>query len=215
MRIAGMGHTVGMTLPQIMALSSVIKDVGLRNESGVSAFVRIFGRMAREREKFAVAAGVDAQKFADAFRRSARRRQMLRGLSGNLYAGHVGHAGPRELNCRLSRREKFLSCPPGGRRRDCIRSESFAGAKGDTSPLSHGFLHGKGKATRTGVVSWRSSQHTMPVLLPVMVTCFELSVRPSRSRGRHRHCRRSSTGSVAMHTEPGSIGHSPIPEMIC
>jgi TP901 family phage tail tape measure protein len=68
-RLGGTGRAIGLTLPQIIALSSVLKDVGLSNEVAGSSFSQIFRLMGSSSAKLAQAAGLDAKEFADAYRR--------------------------------------------------------------------------------------------------------------------------------------------------
>jgi TP901 family phage tail tape measure protein len=68
-RLGGTAQAIGLTLPQVVALASVLKDVGLSNEVAGSAFSQIFRMMGSESAKLAKAAGLDAKEFADAYRR--------------------------------------------------------------------------------------------------------------------------------------------------
>jgi TP901 family phage tail tape measure protein len=68
-RLSGTAQAIGLTLPQVTAFSSVLKDVGLSNEVAGSSFSQIFRKMATDSRKFAAEMGVDAKTFADAYRR--------------------------------------------------------------------------------------------------------------------------------------------------
>jgi TP901 family phage tail tape measure protein len=68
-RLSGTAQAIGMTLPQVTAFSSVLKDVGLSNEVAGSSFSQIFRKMATDSAKFAAQIGVDAETFANAYRR--------------------------------------------------------------------------------------------------------------------------------------------------
>jgi|GEM_PF-3084063 len=67
-RLAGEARAVNLTLPQVVALASVLKDVGASNEVAGTAMSQIFAKMATKSSEFAEKIGVDAKKFADAFR---------------------------------------------------------------------------------------------------------------------------------------------------
>jgi hypothetical protein len=60
-----------MTIPQVMAFSSVISDVGLTNQQGASSFSQILRMMASQSEKFAEAIGMPVEKFQQAIRTNA------------------------------------------------------------------------------------------------------------------------------------------------
>jgi TP901 family phage tail tape measure protein len=67
-RLSGTGRAIGLTLPQVLALSSVLTDVGLANEVAGSSFSQIFRKMATDSGNFAKQIGVDAETFATAYR---------------------------------------------------------------------------------------------------------------------------------------------------
>lgn len=67
-RLSGTAVAIGMTLPQVVALSSVLKDVGISNEVAGSSFSQILRKMASDSDKFANAIGMDATAFANAYR---------------------------------------------------------------------------------------------------------------------------------------------------
>ncbi|MDR3634353.1 MAG: phage tail tape measure protein [Isosphaeraceae bacterium] len=68
-RLGGIGHAVGLSIQQTMALASVLKDVGISNEVAGTSFSQIFQKMATGSEKFAKEIGMDARKFEDAYRK--------------------------------------------------------------------------------------------------------------------------------------------------
>ncbi|WP_422928564.1 phage tail tape measure protein [Singulisphaera sp. PoT] len=68
-RISGFAKSANMTLPQVLALSSVLKDVGLTNEVAGSAVSRIMSKMVTNWHELAETVGVDSAKFKDAIQR--------------------------------------------------------------------------------------------------------------------------------------------------
>jgi TP901 family phage tail tape measure protein len=66
--LSGTAATLRMTLPQILAFSSVLKDVGLTNQLAAGSFSQIFRKMASDSDNFAQKIGVDARVFKDAMR---------------------------------------------------------------------------------------------------------------------------------------------------
>jgi TP901 family phage tail tape measure protein len=69
--LSGTFQSLGMTIPQVMAFSSVISDVGLTNQQGASSFSQILRMMASQSEKFAEAIGMPVEKFQQAIRTNA------------------------------------------------------------------------------------------------------------------------------------------------
>jgi TP901 family phage tail tape measure protein len=67
-RLGGTAHAIGLTLPQVVALASVLKDVGLSNEVAGSSFSQIFRKMGSDSGKFAKQIGMDAKEFANVYR---------------------------------------------------------------------------------------------------------------------------------------------------
>lgn len=78
MRIAGAGKQVGMTEPQILALSTTMSSLGIRADLGGTAVSRALQEMSKavsgggdDLEKFASVAGISGEKFAEVFRKDA------------------------------------------------------------------------------------------------------------------------------------------------
>lgn len=67
--LSGTARSIGITLPQLVAFSSVLKDVGLTNQLAAGSFSQIFRKMGSDSAKFAASIGVDAETFANAYRR--------------------------------------------------------------------------------------------------------------------------------------------------
>jgi TP901 family phage tail tape measure protein len=65
--LSGTAAAIGMTLPQVLAFSSVLKDVGLTNQLAASSFSQIFRMMASDSAGFAARIGVDAATFRNAY----------------------------------------------------------------------------------------------------------------------------------------------------
>jgi len=75
LRIAGAGHTIGLTEAQILGLAGALSSVGIEAEAGGSAISRVMITMANavhsggeDLAAFAEVAGMTATDFADAFR---------------------------------------------------------------------------------------------------------------------------------------------------
>lgn len=68
-RLSGTASQIKLTLPQVLALSATLKNVGLSNEVAGSSLSQIFRKMASDSGKFAAQIGVDASTFADAMRK--------------------------------------------------------------------------------------------------------------------------------------------------
>jgi len=68
-RLSGFAKSANLTLPQVLALSSVLKDVGLANEVAGSAMSRILAKMVTGWKEMAETVGIDAEKFKDAIQR--------------------------------------------------------------------------------------------------------------------------------------------------
>ena len=103
-RLSGTAASIRLTIPQVLALSSVLKDVGLSNEIAGSAFSQIFRRMATDSKNFAESIGVDATKFADAYKRDpmealgmviARFKEFKDTISGQEFLKTLGLTGVR------------------------------------------------------------------------------------------------------------------------
>lgn len=78
LRIAGAGHQVGLTVPQIFGFSAALVSVGINAEAGGTAFSRVMIQMAadvaangRKLEEWAKVAGVTTAQFAKMFREDA------------------------------------------------------------------------------------------------------------------------------------------------
>jgi len=74
LRIAGAGRVLGLTEPQVLALSSSLANLGIRAEAGGSAISRVMLQMqdsvakgAEPLENFAVVAGVTSERFKAIF----------------------------------------------------------------------------------------------------------------------------------------------------
>ena len=77
-RIAGAGHTIGLTQGQVLAFGSALSSVGIEAEAGGSAISRVFVDLAQavshggsELERFARVAGQSSADFAKAFKTDA------------------------------------------------------------------------------------------------------------------------------------------------
>lgn len=77
-RIAGAGHTIGLTEGQVLAFGSALSSVGIEAEAGGSAISRVFVDLAQavnhggsELTKFAKVAGQSSADFAQAFKTDA------------------------------------------------------------------------------------------------------------------------------------------------
>lgn len=69
-RIAGSGHMLGVSLPEIVAIAATAKDVGVNNETGTSAIAQVWQRMGTNPALFAEKLGVSEQEFKTMFNRS-------------------------------------------------------------------------------------------------------------------------------------------------
>jgi TP901 family phage tail tape measure protein len=69
--LAGTFASLGMTIPQVMAFSSVLSDVGLTNQQGAGSFSQILRMMASQSEEMAGLIGVPVEKFQNAIRTNA------------------------------------------------------------------------------------------------------------------------------------------------
>jgi TP901 family phage tail tape measure protein len=69
--LSGTFASLNMTIPQVMAFSSVISDVGLTNQQGASSFSQILRMMASQSEKFAEAIEMPVEQFQEAIRTNA------------------------------------------------------------------------------------------------------------------------------------------------
>jgi TP901 family phage tail tape measure protein len=69
--LAGTFASLGMTIPQVMAFSSVLSDVGLTNQQGAGSFSQILRLMASQSEEMAGLIGVPVEKFQQAIRTNA------------------------------------------------------------------------------------------------------------------------------------------------
>jgi TP901 family phage tail tape measure protein len=69
--LAGTFASLGMTIPQVMAFSSVLSDVGLTNQQGAGSFSQILRMMASQSEEMAGLIGVPVEKFQQAIRTNA------------------------------------------------------------------------------------------------------------------------------------------------
>ncbi|HBY46031.1 MAG TPA: phage tail tape measure protein [Chloroflexi bacterium] len=96
LRIAGAGHTVGMTEPQIMGFAAALSSVGVEAQAGGSAISRVMIDMASEvsaggakLETFATVAGMTGAEFQRAFKEDAAGAiiSFIEGLGGIQAAG--------------------------------------------------------------------------------------------------------------------------------
>jgi len=96
LRIAGAGHQVGMTEPQILGFSAALSSVGIRAEAGGSAISRVMIQMAgdvaaggKNLETFASVAGMSTDQFRTAFEEDAAGAiiAFVEGLGGISAAG--------------------------------------------------------------------------------------------------------------------------------
>jgi TP901 family phage tail tape measure protein len=69
--LSGTFASLNLTIPQVMAFSSVISDVGLTNQQGASSFSQILRMMASDSAKFAEAIGMPVEKFQAAIKQDA------------------------------------------------------------------------------------------------------------------------------------------------
>lgn len=69
--LAGTFASLNMTIPQVMAFSSVLSDVGLTNQQGAGSFSQILRMMASKSEEMAGMIGVPVEKFQNAIRTNA------------------------------------------------------------------------------------------------------------------------------------------------
>ena len=74
-RLVGAGNTIGLTVPQVMALGTAMADVGINAEAGGTAMSTVMINMAKavseggeSLDNFASAANVSAEAFATAFK---------------------------------------------------------------------------------------------------------------------------------------------------
>lgn len=90
LRLAGAGRQVGLSVPQITALSASLSSVGIEAEAGGTAFSQLFLNLTKqvatggkELEAFAQTAGMTIEDFSDLFRRDAAGAvtTLLRGLN--------------------------------------------------------------------------------------------------------------------------------------
>lgn len=115
-RLSGTAQAIGLTLPQITAFSSVLKDVGLSNEVAGSSFSQIFRKMATDSENFAKQIGMDARDFADAYRRDPmealglvikRFGEMKDTIEGQEFLSNLGLKGVRTAGSLQQLASKF------------------------------------------------------------------------------------------------------------
>lgn len=77
MRLAGAGSQIGLSVPEIMALSTALSSVGIEAEAGGSAFSKLLVNMqlavetGKGLEDFADAAMMSTEEFSDAFKNNA------------------------------------------------------------------------------------------------------------------------------------------------
>ncbi|WP_158077358.1 phage tail tape measure protein [Caenibacillus caldisaponilyticus] len=78
LRIAGAGHQVGMTQPQILGFAAALSSVGINAEAGGSAISRVMITMAnavknggKALDEFAQVAGMSSSQFAKSFEKDA------------------------------------------------------------------------------------------------------------------------------------------------
>nr|WP_241964673.1 phage tail tape measure protein [Streptococcus chenjunshii] len=76
LRLAGTGHLVGLTEPQIMGLATAMSSVGIEAEAGGSAFSKVMQKINSDvmsgggnLEKFAETAGMSASQFAEVWKK--------------------------------------------------------------------------------------------------------------------------------------------------
>lgn len=67
--ISGTAAAIRLSVPQVMALASVIKDVGLQNATAATSFSQIFRLMASNAENFGNRIGLSGKAFADVYRK--------------------------------------------------------------------------------------------------------------------------------------------------
>lgn len=67
--LSGTAASIGLTLPQVLAFSSALKDAGLSNQLAGSSFSQIFRKMASDSAGFAQAIGIDAGVFKQVYER--------------------------------------------------------------------------------------------------------------------------------------------------
>jgi len=96
LRIAGAGHTVGMTEPQILGFATALSSVGIEAQAGGSAISRVMIQMAsdvqsggKNLELFASTAGMTTDEFRRAFQEDASGAiiAFIEGLGGIQSAG--------------------------------------------------------------------------------------------------------------------------------
>lgn len=99
-RLIGTGHTIGLTIPQVMALGTSMADVGINAELGSTAMEKVMGNMAKAVAKggsaikvFADVAKMDITTFSHTFKTKPMEaiEAFMKGLSdvqksgGNMY----------------------------------------------------------------------------------------------------------------------------------
>lgn len=90
MRLSGAGRQIGLSVPDIAAISASLSSVGVEAEAGGTAFSQLFMRLSsavagggEDLEKFAKVAGLSGEKFATLFGEDAAGalKQLLTGLN--------------------------------------------------------------------------------------------------------------------------------------
>lgn len=69
-RLGGSAKTLGVTLPEVVALAATAKDVGINNETGASSIAQVWQRMGANSDLFGEKLGIGGDAFRRMFNRS-------------------------------------------------------------------------------------------------------------------------------------------------
>ena len=116
-RMAGAGHTLGLTFPQVAALGAALKDLGVNNEVAGTAMSDVFLEMMKRTEAFGKVAGMTGEQFKNLINRDAAGAliSFLKGLSGfdkfqvSGMLGDLGIGGTRGADVLLKMSEATKS----------------------------------------------------------------------------------------------------------
>lgn len=110
-RLSNLGQSLGMTLPQVIALSTSLRDAGLTAEVAGTAMGGIFTKMFTKSGKFADAIGMDMAEFEDALRKGPlvalglvlEKMNSMKDVVGRTQLlGDFGIENQRQINALLS-----------------------------------------------------------------------------------------------------------------
>ena len=71
-RMAGIGASAGLTIPQILAFGAVLDANGQKVEMSATAIQKVINNLANKNQEFASRLGLDAQKLNETLKHSAR-----------------------------------------------------------------------------------------------------------------------------------------------